>query len=297
MIGHRRILSHARPREQARGGVAWRTTARAAVALLALAGATRLAAQAMQVIELRHVTASQALPVLEPLLDPGDAITGVDDKLFVRAGPAALERVQAALAVIDRQPRELVITVAQGTLLAGEVAGVRGSATVSAGDASVGINRPPSGDTSAQVVVLASGRQVRLDNQSSVRAVEGMEAWISTGRSVPYTTTWRESGPGGTVQRSTTYQGVDSGFYALARVNGDVVTLEISARQQSLAPGRGGEVRTAGANSVVRARLGEWVQLGASRTAGGASDAGLLTWGQYGAASEYSAWLRVDEAR
>lgn len=285
MFVHRRILSHAGPREQTRAGAAGRGVARAAVALLALAGATRLAAQEMQVIELHHATAAQALPVLEPLLDPGDAITGVDDKLFVRAGPAALERVQAALAVIDRQPRELVITVAQGTLLAGDVAAARGSATVSAGDAS------------AQVVVLASGRQLRLDNQSSVRAVEGMEAWISTGRSVPYTTTWREPGPGGTVQRSTTYQGVDSGFYALARVNGDVVTLEISARQQSLAPGRSGEARTAGANSVVRARLGEWVQLGASRTGGEASDAGLLAWGRYGAASEYSAWLRVDEVR
>ena len=138
---------------------------------------------------------------------------------------------------------------------------------------------------------------LRLTNQSSVRAVEGMEAWISTGRSVPYTTTWREPYPGGTVQRSTTYQSVDSGFYATARLRGDIVAIEISSRQQSLAHDRTGEIRNAGTNTVVTTRLGEWVQIGASRTGGESSSSGLLAWGQHTTASEYSAWLRVDEAR
>jgi type II secretory pathway component GspD/PulD (secretin) len=270
---------------------------RIAVAALLLIAASPLLAQQMQVIELRYATAAQVIPVLEPLLDPGDAITGVDDKLFVRAGPAALERVQSALEVLDRRPRELVITVAQGTTIDASSAAARGSASVAAGDASIGVNRPPSGTNSAQVVVVAGGRQVRLDNQSSVRTVEGMEAWISAGRSVPYTDTWRTPGPGGTVQRSTTYRDVDTGFYALPRLRGDQVSIEISSRQQSLARGRDGEVRTAATNTVVTATLGTWVEIGAVRESGTGSDGGLLRWGRYTAASEYSAWLRVDAAQ
>ena len=128
------------------------------MALVAFAIAARAEAQSMQVIDLHHVTAAQAIPRLEPLLDPGEAITGMDDKLFVRAGPASLQRVEAALALLDVAPRELMITVAQGTLLAGDAAAVRGQATVGT------VN-------SAQVVVLASGQRLRLANQSSVRAM------------------------------------------------------------------------------------------------------------------------------
>lgn len=297
MGNHRRILNDAGSRAKSQGRAAWRVAGIVVAATLVLVVAPRLAAQTMEVIELRHVTASQVIPQLEPLLDPGEAITGMDDKLFVRADPPGMARVRAALEVLDRAARELVITVAQGTRIAGDTTAVRGSATVTAGDASVGINRPPANGASARVVVLASGEQVRLDDQSTVRTIEGMEAWISTGRSVPYTTTWQAPGPGGTLQRSTTYQNVDSGFYATARVRGDLVTIEISARQQSLAPGRSGEVRTSGANTVVTARLGEWIEIGATRTTGGSSDGGLLRWGRHTAASEYSAWLRVDDAR
>lgn len=255
------------------------------VAVVWLLTAAPLPAQQMQVIELRHATAAQVIPTLQPLLDPGDAITGTDGLLFVRAGPEALARVQQALAVLDRAPRELVITVAQGSAVDATVASARGSVAVSNSGAA------------GAIVVRADGASVRLDNLSSVRTVEGMEAWIATGRSVPYTDAWRTPGPGGTVQRSTTYRDVDTGFYAMPRLRGDQVSIEISARQQALAPGQRQDVRTAGANTVITVPLGTWVEIGAVRESGGGGDAGLLHWGRYTSASEYSAWLRVDPAR
>jgi type II secretory pathway component GspD/PulD (secretin) len=259
--------------------------ARIAAVVWLSAIAPSLSAQQMQVIELRHATAAQVIPVLEPLLDPGDAITGTDGTLFVRAGPDALARVQQALDVLDRAPRELVITVAQGNSIEASAAAARGSVVISDDSAA------------ARVVVRADGGQVRLDNLSSVRTIEGMEAWIATGRSVPYTDVWRTPGPGGTVQRSTTYRDVDTGFYALPRLRGDVVSIEISARQQALAPGQRQDVRTAGTNTVIEVPIGTWVEIGAVRESGGGSDEGLLRWGRYTSASEYSAWLRVDPAR
>jgi len=98
-----------------------------------------------------------------------------------------------------------------------------------------------------------------------VRAIEGMEAYVSTG------------------------------FYATAHLNGDAVTLVISPRQQSYDRSRGGSIHTAGMDSTVTARLGEWVELGAARESGSASDSGLLVWGRHSAQSQYSVWLKVDE--
>ena len=258
---------------------------RIAAAVWLLAATPSLHAQQMQVIELRHATAAQVIPTLQPLLDPGDAITGSGGTLFVRAGPDAMARVQQALSVLDRAPRELVITVAQGSAIDRSAASARGSVAVS-NDAVAGT-----------IVARADGGRVRLDNQSSVRTVEGMEAWIATGRSVPYTDVWRSPGPGGTIQRSTTFRNVDTGFFAVPRVRGDHVSIEISARQQALASGQRQDVRTAGTNTVINVPLGTWIEIGAVRESGGGSDGGLLRWGRYTSASEYSAWLRVDPAR
>jgi len=45
----------------------------------------------------------------------------------------------------------------------------------------------------------------------------------------------------------------------------------------------------------VSGRLGEWMPLGAVRSSGGGDTSGLLVWGRQTSASEYSAWVKVDE--
>jgi type II secretory pathway component GspD/PulD (secretin) len=262
--------------------------------LLLLAGT--VAAQDMQIIDLQYRTAEQVIPILQPLLDPGDALTGLDDKLFLRASPAAQARIRQALEVVDRRPRQLTITVGQGTVREVDGTGVHGSATMTSGDVSVGVNRPPGADSSATVVVRDRQQVANLHNTSSVRVLEGNEAYISMGQSVPYTTTTVTPGwDGNVVQRSTTFRDASTGFYATPRLNGDTVTLVISPRQQAYEPARGGTIRTAGSDSIVTARLGEWIQVGAVTDGSTGSNGGLLTWGRYTTQSQYSAWLRVDE--
>jgi hypothetical protein len=105
------------------------------------------------------------------------------------------------------------------------------------------------------------------------------------------------SGWGATAQRSTTYRDVNTGFYATARVSGDIVTLEISPRQQEYRAAGGGTIQTRGANTAVTGRLGEWMELGGVRESNSGSSSGLLVWGRHSASSEYSAWVKVEEQR
>ena len=68
----------------------------------------------MQVIELRHRLASDVIPVVQPLLEPGGVITGMDGTLFVRASPANLAQILQVVESLDRQPRQLLLSVGQG---------------------------------------------------------------------------------------------------------------------------------------------------------------------------------------
>src|SRR5688572_28781505 len=73
--------------------------------------AAGLAAQSLQVIDLKYRTAAEVIPVLQPLLESGGALTGQDYKLFVRASSANVAQLRKALAEIDRQPRQFLVAV------------------------------------------------------------------------------------------------------------------------------------------------------------------------------------------
>jgi type II secretory pathway component GspD/PulD (secretin) len=268
------------------------------IALTSALGATTPMAQDLEIIDLEYRRAEDVIPIVQPLLDPGGVLSGVDDKLLVRTTPSNLAQIRQAVAAVDRPQRQLLITVGQGTVTGIDAASARGAATIGGGDVQVGVNRPPAGQPGAQVVVRGTTQQANLRNQSSIRTLEGSETWIAMGQSVPLTTTQVAPGWGRPVQTTTTYRDVSTGFYATARVSGDVVTLEISPRQQDYQPSRGGgTVQTRGSNSVVTGRLGEWIELGAVRETGSGSASGLLVWGRHTGGSEYSAWVRVEEVR
>lgn len=248
------------------------------VALAAASVAGIAIAQELEIIELQYRRAEDVIPIVQPLLDPGGVLSGLDEKLLVRTTPENLEQIRAAVAALDRPQRQLLITVGQGTVTDLDSAGARGSATIGGGDVQVGVNRPPAGEPGAQVVVSGRQQQASLRNSSSVRTLDGSETWIGMGQSLP------------------NYRDVSTGFYATARVSGDLVTLEISPRQQEYRRAAGaGSMQTRGADSVVTGRLGEWIPLGAVRESASGSRSGLLVWGRRDGTSEYSAWVKVEE--
>ena len=288
-----------RPRDPRTSSGASTTPApwRLALALVTLLSALVAQAQEMQVIELRHRLASDVIPVVQPLLEPGGVITGTDGTLFVRTSPANLAQILQAVESLDRQPRQLLLSVGQGTVTNLDSSSVRGTATIGDGDVQVGVNRPPGAESGASVRVGSRAQRADLTNVSTVRALEGMETFIAIGQSVPMTTTQVTRGWGGTTtQQTTEFRSASTGFYATARLRGEMVTLEISPRQQRIQSSSSGPVvQAAGASTTVSGRLGEWFPLGAVQESGNSATNGLLVWGRQTSASQYSAWVKVDE--
>jgi hypothetical protein len=264
-------------------------------ALASLLLATIGRAQDLQVIELRHRLADEIIPIVTPLLEPGGALTGADRQLLVRTSPANFAQIQAAVAAIDRELRQLRITVGQGTISSEDTAEVRGSATIGDDDVRVGVNRPPGSSSGAEVQARMRSLDSNLHDISTVQTLEGSETFIFVGRSVPIRSTEVLPGRHGpVVQRSTTFEDVASGFCGTARLNGDTVVLEISPRQQRYATERNGVVESRGMTSTVTGRLGEWMELGAVSQTDSDASTGILVWGRRTGQSEYAAWVRVE---
>lgn len=269
-----------------------------ALLALLLAFAPRpAAAQELQVIELHYRLADAVIPTLQPLLDPGGVLTGTDNLLFVRTSPANLEQIRQAVALLDRRPRQLSISVGQGTVTNEYVAGVRGAATVDAGSVQAGVNRPPSGDSSVAVQARQLTQRADLRNLSTVTTLEGAETYIAIGQSAPVTTTQVVTGWGGaSVVQGTEFRSASTGFYATARVTGDAVLIDVAPQQQRLrGPADDRRIETAGLTTRLSGRLGEWLLAGGATQTGTGSDRGLLTWGRRGSDARYDVWIKVEE--
>lgn len=270
---------------------------RLACAVWASLGAAIASAQQLEVIELKYRLVDDVLPIVQPLVEPGGVITGSDRMLFVRTSASNFEQIRAAVAALDRKPRQLTVSVGQGTVTRLDAAEVRGAASVGNDELRIGVNAPPGGDTGVAVGARAVSQRASLQNVSTVQTIEGSETWIGFGRSVPITTTEVVPGRRGPVEHSSTgYRDVSTGFFATVRVSGEFVTIEISPQQQRLQGSPAAPViATAGSNSTVRGRLGEWLALGGVSESSIGSSAGLLAAGGDRETSEYTTWVKVEE--
>lgn len=268
-----------------------------ACTLCAMLFASVASAQQLEVIELRFRLADEVLPIVQPLVEPGGVVTGQDDVLFVRTSPSNLEQIRQAVAALDRKPRQLKVSVGQGTVSSRDAAAVRGAASIETDEVQIGVNAPPGTERGVAVGARAVSQRANLRNVSVVQTIEGSETWIGIGQSVPITTTQVLPDRHGPVEYSSTgYRDVSTGFYATVRVNGEFVTLQISPQQQRLRGTPGAPViATAGSSSTVRGRLGEWFPLGGVSESSTGTSAGLLTRGRGEEISGYTTWVKVEE--
>jgi type II secretory pathway component GspD/PulD (secretin) len=255
-------------------------------------------AQEMQVIELRYRLADDLIPTLQPLLEPGGVLTGMDGMLFVRASAANVEQIRQATALLDRKPRQLLISVGQGTVASVQDADVRGAATIGSGDVQVGVNRPPVGDPGVAIRAGQRTQNANLHNVSRIRTLEGSETFVAIGQSAPVSTTQVTPGWGRpNVVQTTEFRSASTGFYATAHLSGDRVTLDLAPQQQRFSgPEARRTVESAGLTTRVSGRLGEWIGVGGASESGSSTTAGLLVWGRRSSDSQYTVWVKVEEA-
>lgn len=249
-------------------------------------------AQALSVIDLKHRRAEELIPVLQPLLEDGGALTGQDYTLFVRASAGNVAQLRSAIEQLDRQQRQMLVSVRRGTArdIEREQASVSGTVRTENGGISVNERpRPQSG-----VTVRAGDGTLRTQGASvsSVQVLEGNSAFIATGTSVPIVTAVAVGGGrrpfiAGNIER----RDLQRGFMVTPRVRGSEVILEISQQDERVA---GGNIQTQSLDTQVIGRLGTWIQLGGVSESSSSTRRGVLSRSHSTDSNELSIWVKVE---
>jgi type II secretory pathway component GspD/PulD (secretin) len=248
------------------------------VVLLGLAcGRAVYADYPIEVIELQYRTLEEVIPVIRPLLGANDSVTGMGNNLVLKAPAERIRQVRQLLVQLDRPPQRLLITVGNEGEVARSSRGYNAGADIKAGDGQVSINSPgrPVDSTRARIRLHDNTSRNSGSTNYQVQALEGRPAYISSGVQVPVSGVERYYHDGIPYERRTMQmQQVSSGFYVVPRLQGDSVTLEILQHDDRLTRRRD-VVSTQSAGTVVRGRLGEWLQLGGIDTTTDSNQGGL----------------------
>lgn len=249
---------------------------------------TASAQQSLEIIPLQHRTVEQVLPSLQPLLEPGGTLSGMNGQLFLRASPKNRAEIRQALAAIDIPSRRLVITV---TTDSNDVNNNRG--------AEVTINSR-NGNNQVRGRVFDT-RDARSGNRMQmVQTIDGGRALIQTGVSVaiPFQQVIIGQGGGAVGVQGVEYRDIGRGFFAQPRITGnDMVTVEITQQDDTPANFGPGSANVQRLSTRVSGRLGEWMQLGGIGQSADNRSRENVSLSTREVRSTTGIWLMVEEAR
>lgn len=269
----------------------------AARSILAVIGLCALAytawAQSLEVIELKYRPAEEIIPILQPLVESGGALSGQDYTLFVRTSAANLAQLRAAVEQIDRKPRQLLISVRNSTEAEMRREGLSVSGTIRSDRAAANANEAARRESGVSVRGTQSSNRTQSGGVASVSVQEGASAFIASGTSVPIVTTVAAGGGRRPwAASSTQYRELTNGFLVTPRVTGRGVVLDIEQKAERL---HNGTIESQRLTTQVNARLGQWVQIGGVDRSETSTQRGVLN-RQYSTNSDTRlVWVKVEE--
>lgn len=244
------------------------------VLLLILSGMSQASSSEVVTIRIMSRPAASMVDTVRPLLGQDGSVSAFHDKLIVKGTPDEIAAVRAMLMELDRPARRLIIEVRQGGQLSQSSRSL--GYGVSTDDVQIGRVTPRGNDADAQLRYQTIQTRGSGDSLQRVQALDGRPALIRAGQSVPVYQGQQYVGPWGVSQGyEVQYRDATSGFYALPRVHGDQVTIEIYQHGARLSGSDRFNIQEA--SSMLRGNLGQWMTLGSvgGETGDGRNQIGL----------------------
>jgi len=241
---------------------------------MAPAPLTQAAEPELRVIPLKHRLADEVVPVVRPLLAPGESVSGVDSRLIVRATPQTFTQIERLLTEIDTARRNLRISVrhageseraqdnqgVSGDVRRGNTRIVVTNGTRSTGGVTVGRTGPDGN------VQLRSERHVTTKRDTltqNLMVLDGGRAFLRVGESIPQVQPFlvlvgNRLGMVAGIQ----YLDVTTGFEVEPHILGERIQLAVTPRLAFRSNQGTQTVNFQELSTVVTVKPGEWVDLG-----------------------------------
>ena len=221
-----------------------------------------IAATEFKIITLQHRFAEDILPAIRPLVGNYGTATGIQNQLIIRTSSENMAEIEQIVANLDVERKNLKITVSHQNNLQNKRDGVTVNGSKRFGNVEISNNRyPQNSRDGVQIGVENSQSSSMSSGNQFVNVIDGEQAFIRVGQSVPFTQEWLTlTRRYARIQQTTEFVDINTGFAVRPRTIGDQVELEITPRIAKL--NQSGSIDFEDLSTVVRVNRGEWLDLG-----------------------------------
>lgn len=224
--------------------------------------------------------ADEIIPILQPLLQQNESISGKGFLLFIQTSNQRAAELKKLIESIDQRGKTLRISVTSDETLVAQENRIQADVQVNSGDARVIVGKPRQPQDSN---ITISGNYATRNTENSktqfINLEEGASAFVAkeTLRFFPVNT-FISTARGISEIQSTQVNARSDGFYVEARtIDEQTATIKI----QSFASGQQNNGRFEDeqltANTTLRATIGQWVELGGIGESSATSSSGILS--------------------
>ena len=245
------------------------------------------AADQLEVLQLHNRPAEQIIPLLQQHLETNEALTGRGFQLILRARAERMQELKALIAQLDAAAARLRISVRRASVAEIERDNQRLSGEVRMDESGAALR--------GKVTIHRTEAKSHERDTHMVNTLEGEPAFIAEGLAFPAVGSQVHIINGRRVVTNTLeYRQLESGFYALARINGDLVTVTASPKREALSPRGGGMIESESLITTVRGPVGQWLELGGRTAAVERSRSGVVHRTESKEHEANPIWIKVD---
>jgi hypothetical protein len=230
--------------------------------------------------DLKTRTADEIIPILQPLLQQNESISGKGFLLFIQTSSQRATELKKLIESIDQRGKTLRISVTSDETLVAQENQIKADVQVNSGDARVIVGQPGKNQDSN---ITISGNYATQNTENSktqfINLEEGASAFVAkeTLRFFPVNT-FIGNGRGISEIQSTQVNVRSDGFYVEARTIDEQSAI---IKVQSFASGELNNGRfedeQLSANTTLRAAIGQWVELGGIGESSATTSSGILS--------------------
>ncbi len=227
---------------------------------LALISVQVAAETEFKIITLQHRFASDILPTISLMVGLDGTATGIDNQLILRAQAERMREIEAVVEKLDAARVNRRITVSNSLQQNSQSDRAEANGTVSIGNTTISNNRRVQRN-GGRIEIERNTSRARQSGSQFINVLDGERAFISNGQIVPFTQEWVSiTRRYIQIDRITDWQEVTTGFAVRPRTIGHQVELTITPRIARL--NQQGFIDFEELTTVVRIRLGEWLDIG-----------------------------------
>lgn len=223
---------------------------------------TVLAATELKIFTLQHRFAEDIIPNILPYVGADGSATGIQNQLIVRTQANNMVNITQIVEALDTARQNLKITVRRNNDSTFSNNGVSVTGSKRIGNVEI-TTRRLSSQTGGNVQIGIENNQgaQRSTQQQFLNVIDGERAFIRVGQAVPFTQTWVAlTHRYLSVQQTTEFVDISTGFAVRPRSIGNQVTVEITPRIAKL--NSSGFIDFETLTTTVRVSKGEWLDIG-----------------------------------